>query len=117
MVLDNNSRQDEPQSNAQLRRNGKGAVDGSFLLYLVSEHSDGGGGADLSGGEPGGGQLGRDPEYEDLTGGHHGLASEGQPPLGGSSAEHLQPRPQARPGRAQQDAQSESLKRKYFYIL
>ena len=55
LVLDNNSREDEAQGNAQLRLNGKRVVEGYVLLYLVAEHPDGGGGADLGGREPGGG--------------------------------------------------------------
>ena len=57
--------------------------------YLVAEDPHGGGGAHLVRGEPGGGQLGRDAEYEDLAGRHHGLPGEGQPPLVWSRAHNL----------------------------
>ena len=81
------------------------------LTHLVPEHSDGGGGAHLAGGEPRGGQLCGDAEDEDLAGRHHRLASEGEPPLGRPRAEHLEPGAQARAGRPQQHAQSQTLPR------
>ena len=47
-----------------------------FILYLVAEDPDGAGAGDLVAGEPGGGQLRRDAQDEDLADGHHRLARE-----------------------------------------
>ena len=58
-------------------------------IYLVAEHPNGGSRAHLMRREPGGGQLCRDPENEDLTGSHHSLTCEGQPPLSGAGAQDL----------------------------
>ena len=64
-----------------------------------------GGEACLAGGEPGGGQLGGDPEDEDLAGGDHCLPGEGDPPAGLAGPHHLEPGAGASAGRAQQHAQ------------
>ena len=57
--------------------------------HLVSKDSDGGGAAHLTWREPGGGQLGRNTEDEDLADCHGGLAQEGQPELVRAGGEHL----------------------------
>ena len=62
----------------------------SFInIYLVAEDPNGCGRAHLMRREPSGSQLGRDPENEDLTGSHHSLTCEGQPPLPGAGAQDL----------------------------
>ena len=77
LVRHQHSRQHKPDSNPELEAD----VDIPDCLplivpHLVPEHADGGGGAGLVRREPGGGQLGRDAQDEDLTRGHNSLAWE-----------------------------------------
>ena len=62
----------------------------AFKAYLIAEDADGAGWGHLVRGEPGGCELRRDAQNEDLRDGHHGLAGEEQPPLRGWCCQHLQ---------------------------
>ena len=79
---------------------------------LVPENSDGASRRDLVGREPGGGQLRRHPQDEDLGDGDDRLTEEQERELGLAGGQHLDPTAQTGSEGPDEDTKSQTLQEK-----